>query len=203
MAEDEKDTGEGTDPSEVARQWFGTDEGRAWLQPQLDRTIAKALKTHDEKRAPEIEKAISAAREDGRKEGSMTEAEKRDADVRRLQEELSGLKGELSRKDRDAQLLQYAEEMKVPRKAIADVLANPAATVESGRASIDGIAETLEQIRKDAANQTLINDSHKPGSGSPGENNNALPFDPNDMSAENRRKAEAYYAAQLGEGAAS
>lgn len=197
MAEEEQGSGEGMNPAEVAQQWLDTDEGKAWFQSTLDRTIAKALKTHDEKRAPEIEKAISAARDEGRKEGTMSEAEKRDADLKKLQEELSGLKGELSKKERDAQLLQYAESKKVPMRAIADVLANPSATVDSGKASIDGIAETLEEVRTQTANERLVSESHKPGSGSSGDSETGLPFDPNDMSAENRRKAEAYYAKQI------
>lgn len=160
---------EATNPSEVAQKWLESDEGRAWLQPTLDRTVAKALKTHDEKQAPEIERRIKEAEEAALKKGSMSEAERMNATIAELQKKFEQAESKAAKQERDTALLSYATQTGVPTKLIADLLANPGATLDSGKASIDAIAEGLEEIRKQTANAQVVNGSHKPGSGGTGE----------------------------------
>jgi len=157
-----------TDPAEVAKTWLESDEGKAWLQPTLDRTVAKALKTHDEKQAPEIEKRIEAEREKARKEGSMSTEERLQEQIKDLQQKFSDAESKAERQTRNAELLKYATENKVPAKMLSAILANPGA-LDDCKASIDAIAEGLEETRKAGANETLVNDSHKPGSGDSGD----------------------------------
>ena len=203
MAE-ENEAGKAEDTLTVdrVRAILQTDEGEELVKSlgfigsdEVDRRISKAIATHDEKQAPEIEKKLAKAREEGQKEGSMSEAEKQAAKIDALSNELSSLKGQLTKKDRDAELRQYAESLKVPSKAITDVLANSAHTLETGKASIDAIAETIEAIRKESANSALIDESHKP-SGSQDADKEKLPYDPYDNSLANRLKAADYIASQ-------
>lgn len=193
MADEEKEEAgqEATNSAESAKQWLDSDEGKAWFQSTLDRTIAKALKTHDEKRAPEIEKRVEAEREKARQEANMSAEEKMKAQIDEIQSKLSSAEQKAAKNERDSTLLKYAVEKKVSDRLIADILANPGATVETGKASIDAIAEGLEEIRKQTVNEALVNGSHKPGSGSVGDETSKLPGDPNDMSMSNRKQWEA------------
>jgi len=204
MAEEKTEAGKAEDTLTVdrVRAILQTDEGAELVKSmgfigsdEVDRRISKAIATHDEKQAPEIEKRLAAAKEEGQKEGSMSEAEKQASKIDKLSNELSSLKGQLSKKDRDAELREYAAEKKVPFKAITDVLANPGHTLDTGKQSIDAIAETIESIRKESANSALIDESHKPNS-APDAENEKLPYDPYDNSLANRMKAAEYIASQ-------
>ena len=179
---------EATNPADVAKQWLESDEGKAWLQPTLDRTVAKALKTHDEKRAPEIERMLEEAKSKAAQEANMTAEERWQAKANETAQKLDTLERQLAKERRDSTFLKYAESKKLPAEYVDTILGNPVYDEEAGKEAIDRIAARYEADVTTKVNEAIVSQSHKPGSGSTGDGKEELDYSTLSWSNDEDRK---------------
>jgi len=158
------------------------------FEPHITRAIDKAIKTHDEKRAPDIQKRIEEAKELASKEAKMTEEERAQVENQKTAKELAELKSQLARRDMISELHKEAAKRNVPLELAVD-LDNPSLTLDRAIERMDAYAEKNKAVIEKEINEHLTRNAHKPGSGSGGENNKGFDYSAVDWSNPEQRNA--------------
>ena len=145
-------------------EYLESDRGR----PIVDRYVNKAVRSHDEKRAPEIEKQIeearSAGKAEGEKAGSMSAEEKLMERITAMEQTIHDREATIQRNERDQEIRKIAAEYKTPAVLLDTLLENPSATVDGARARFEAYAESHKEEVNNDVNQRLQS-AYKPGSG--------------------------------------
>lgn len=151
--------------AESVQAFLDSDKGR----PVVDRYVNRAILSHDEKRAPEIQKQIDEAREagkaEGAKAGTMSAEERLTAKIAEMEKSIKDRDAAIARKDRDEKIRAIAAEKKAPSWLTDAVIENPSATIETATARFDAFAKAHKEEIEAEVNQRLSTNGHKPGGG--------------------------------------
>lgn len=146
-----------TDPA--VTEFLESDAGR----PIIDRYINRAVRSHDEKRQPEIDRLIADAVEKAKKEGTMSAEDKVQKQLEELRGEIKKRDADLARRDMVTRLRAKAEEMHVPLDIAVD-LDNPALTEEKAVERMTAYATRHKEQIAEEVNRRL-GQTPKPGTG--------------------------------------
>ena len=132
-------------------------------KPIVDRYINKAVRSHDEKRQPEIDKLIADAVERAKEDGKLSATDRMQKQMDELKAELSKRDSDLARRDLISTLRTKADEMHVPLELAVD-LENPNLTQSRAVERMEAYAKRHADQINEEVNKRLINTA-KPGSG--------------------------------------
>lgn len=150
--------------ADQVERYLDSDEGFSAMRPRFDRYAQKAITTHDEKRKPEIDRAIQEAIDKAKNEGSMSAQERIQAQMTELQNQIKQRDADLARRDMIGRLRAKAGEMNVPLDIAVD-LDNPALTEERAIERMTAYARVHADQISAEVNKRLVSDTHKPGTG--------------------------------------
>ena len=143
--------------------YLETDEGFRTAKPLFDRYAGKAIQTHDEKRAPDIQKLVEEAASKARKESEMTAQERTDQAIADLKAQIAASNAALDREKMLSEIRAVAESKGVPVDLAVD-LTNPSMTLDYAKQRIDNFVKAKEAEVSAGINDRLKG-AHKPGSG--------------------------------------
>lgn len=133
-------------------------------RPILDRYINKAVRSHDEKQKPEIDRMISEAVETAKKDSTLSNAEKTQKRIDELEAKLKQRDTDLARRDLISKLRSKADEMHIPLDLAVD-LENPNLTEEKALERMDAYQKRHKEQIDAEVNSRLVTTAHKPQSG--------------------------------------
>jgi hypothetical protein len=174
---------------ETVTAYLESDKGR----PIVDRYVNKAVRSHDEKLKPEIDRMVKDAAEKAKRESAMTVEDKLQQQMAELQEQIKQRDADLARRDLVSKLHSKAAEMGVPLEIAVD-LDNPNLTEDRAMVRMEMYAKQHAAKVSEGVNARLVT-GHKPGSGdAPASTSGA--FDPNDFSEANLLKVQEWRATE-------
>ena len=169
----ENDSGSGGTPHavtpELMKEWFATDEGKVWWQPQIDSAVGKAITTHDEKRQPDIDKALAD------KDAKIGELEKAAKDTGlTVEQQLAQMRAQLEKDKREMEVKEAGallREKQLQWRASAvkkglpeTTFVDPSLSVEDGEKYLDTLKTANDEAIKAGINKGLGGGT-PPGSG--------------------------------------
>jgi len=143
--------------------YLETDDGFRVAKPLFDRYAGKAIQTHDEKRAPEVQRMVEEATAKAKRESEMTAQERTEKAIADLNAKIAASEQALYREKMISEIRAEAESMGVPVEIAVD-LTHPTLTLDYARQRIETFAKAREAEVSAGINDRLKG-AYKPGSG--------------------------------------
>ena len=144
-------------------QFLETDDGFRVAKPLFDRYAGKAIQTHDERRAPEVQRMVEEATAKAKRESEMTAQERTEKAIADLNAKIAASEQALYREKMISEIRAEAESMGVPVEIAVD-LTHPTLTLDYARQRIETFAKAREAEVSAGINDRLKG-AYKPGSG--------------------------------------
>ena len=143
--------------------YLETDDGFRVAKPLFDRYAGKAIQTHDEKRAPEVQRMVEEATAKAKRESEMTAQERTEKAIADLNAKIAASEQALYREKMLSEIRAEAESKGVPVDLAVD-LTNPSMTLDYAKQRIDNFVKAKEAEIASGINDRLKG-AHRPGSG--------------------------------------